>query len=64
MLKISIHYHCKVYVCICYVMFFPITITTKISDKSRVASLSCINKIIWRIESLIGNDLENVHIFI
>ena len=33
------------------------------SEKSRVASLSCINKIISHVEWLIGNVAENVHIF-
>ena len=39
----------------------PITITTEASEKLRVASLSCINKIIFHIESLIGNVVENVN---
>ena len=33
------------------------------SDKSWLASLSCINKIISHVESLISNVIENVHIF-
>ena len=42
----------------------PITITTEGCDKSQVASLyCCINKIISHVESLIGNVVENVHIF-
>ena len=39
----------------------PIIITTEASEKLRVASLSCINKIIFHIESLIGNVVENVN---
>ena len=41
----------------------PITVTTEASDKSQVASLSCINKIISYVESLIRNVVKNVHIF-
>ena len=44
-------------------LFLPITNTKEVSDKSRVASLSCIKKVIPHVESLIGNVAENVHIF-
>ena len=42
----------------------PITISTEVFAKLRVPSLSCINKTISYVESLIGNVVENVHIFI
>ena len=44
-------------------MFSPITNTKEASDKPRVKSLSCIKKIIPHVEPLIGNVVENVHIF-
>ena len=40
-----------------------VTITMEASEKLRVASLSCISKNILHVESLIGNVVENVHIF-
>ena len=45
------------------VRFLPITIVTEASEKSRVALLSCISKIISHAESLIGNVVENAYIF-
>ena len=45
------------------VRFLPITIATETSEKSRVALLSCISKIISHAESLIGNVVENAYLF-
>ena len=45
------------------VRFLPITIATEASEKSRVALLSCISKIISHAESLIGNVVENAYLF-
>ena len=42
---------------------FLIDVTTEALDRSRVASLSCINKIFLHVESLIGNVVKNAHIF-
>ena len=42
---------------------FLIDVTTEAFDRSRVASLSCINKIFLHVESLIGNVVKNAHIF-
>lgn len=41
----------------------PITVTTEAFDKSWVASIPCINKIFWQVESSIGNVVENIHMF-